>query len=266
LTTTAVSTLLPILRAADELETRFGSFLLGAGVVGEFGPVVLISVVFTREHSTPAQTTLMLTFVLIAVLTAAIALKVRPPKFLALLSRTMHASSQLPVRICILVWAFLTVLAQRLGLDMVLGAFASGMVVGLATRGEKGEPLRRKLDAIGFGFLIPMFFVTSGIRFDLGALLESARTLARLPVFLLSFLIVRGFPVLLYRRDLAKAEFLPLVLCSATALPLVVAITEIGVETGRMSTDNAAALVGAGMLSVLVFPLIAMALRRKSAV
>jgi Kef-type K+ transport system membrane component KefB len=175
----------------------------------------------------------------------------------------MHASSQVPVRLCLLVIAALVVLAEQLGLDMILGAFAAGSVVGLASRGEGGVILRHKLDAIGFGFLVPMFFVTSGIKFDVEALLASPSALLRLPVFLLCFLVVRGVPVCLYRREVEQADLLPLALYAATALPLVVAITEIGVATGRMRTDNAAALVGAAMLSVLLFPLSALILRRR---
>jgi len=148
---------------------------------------------------------------------------------MALLARTMYTSSQLPVRLCILLLVALVVLAEEFGLDMILGAFAAGTVVGLAIREEAGDPLRQKLDAIGFGFLIPIFFVTSGIKFDVGVLLESPTALLRLLVFLGLFLVVRGAPVLLYGRDLARRDRLPFALYSATALPLVVAITEIGV-------------------------------------
>jgi Kef-type K+ transport system membrane component KefB len=265
LTTTAIGTLLPILRDAGELQTPFGSFILAAGALGEFGPIVLISLLMTREHSRWGQTGFMVTFVVIAALMAALALRARPPQAVALLARTMYTSSQLPVRFCVLLLVSLGVLAEEFGLDMILGAFAAGMVVGLASRGEAGEPLRQKLDAIGFGFFIPIFFVTSGIKFDVRVLLESPSALLRLLVFLGLFLVVRGTPVLLYRRNLAREERLPFALYSATALPLVVAITEIGLATGRMRTDNAAALVGAGMLSVLLFPLIALTLRQRTA-
>jgi Kef-type K+ transport system membrane component KefB len=133
------------------------------------------------------------------------------------------------------------------------------------TKSEDAEPVRSKLEGIGFGFVIPIFFVYSGITFDLPALFESATSALRLPVFLALFLLVRGAPVwLLYRGVIAARDRVPLALTSATALPLVVAITTIGLEEGRMRPENAAALVGAGMVSVLLFPLAALTLRGRS--
>jgi Kef-type K+ transport system membrane component KefB len=263
LTTTTLGTLMPILRDSGELETKFGSHVLAAGMIGELGPIVLVSIVFTREHTHWLQTFLLVTFIFVVVGAAAIALWPSPPRIMALIGRTMESTSQLPVRIAILVLMLLVALANKFGLDMILGAFASGMVVGLATKGEQGQSLHHKLDAIGFGFLIPMFFVASGMKFDLPALLDNPRALLRVPLFLLFFLIVRGAPVLFYRSELTKKELLPFALYSSTALPFVIALTELGVSTGRMRTDNAAALVGAGMLSVLLFPMTAMTLRKK---
>jgi Kef-type K+ transport system membrane component KefB len=264
LTTTTLGTLMPILRDSGELETKFGSHVLAAGMVGELGPIVLVSIVFTRDHSHGLQTFLLVTFIFVVIGAAAVALWPSPPRLLALIGRTMESTSQLPVRIAILVLMMLVALANKFGLDMILGAFASGMVVGLATKGEQGQSLHHKLDAIGFGFLIPMFFVASGMRFDLQALLSNPQALLRVPLFLLFFLIVRGAPILLYRNELEKQELLPFALYSSTALPFVIALTELGVSTGRMRTNNAAALVGAGVLSVLLFPMMAMSLRKKS--
>src|SRR6185295_4521045 len=139
------------------------------------------------------------------------------------------------------------------------------MVVRLSSEGERGKVLREKLEAIGYGFLVPLFFVVSGIKFNLASLLENTDALLRVPFFLALFLLIRGAPSLLfYRKDLAKVERLPFILYISTALPLVVAITEIGVATGRMRSENAAALVGAGMVSVLLFPLLALALRKRA--
>jgi Kef-type K+ transport system membrane component KefB len=267
LTTTAIGTLLPILRDAGELETPFGRFVLAAGAVGELGPIMAISVVLTHDASRWTQTGLMLGFVLIASVAILVALRVHPSAAVALFARTMHASSQLPVRICILVLVGLVTLAGTFGLDVILGAFAAGLIVGLANRvgPGTGPALHHKLDAIGFGFLIPIFFVTSGIEFDVASLYARPEALLRVPVFLLLFLLIRGAPALLYTRAVGRADLLPLALYSATALPLVVAISELGVSTGRMRRDNAAALVGAAMLSVLIFPLVALALRARAA-
>jgi Kef-type K+ transport system membrane component KefB len=206
---------------------------------------------------------LMLGFVIIALMAALVALGLRPPKILELFERGMHSSTQLPVCISILLLACFDVLSSTIGLEAVLGAFAAGMVVGLASRGEANELFREKMEAICYGCFVPCFFVVSGIRFDLGSILHSPKTMLLLPVFLALFLVVRGAPVFLYRNDIPKEERWPLALYSATALPIVVAITSIGVRSGRMSTDIAASLVGAGLLSVLLFPAVASALLGK---
>jgi Kef-type K+ transport system membrane component KefB len=263
LTTSTLGVMLPVLRDSDEVQTKFGCYVLAAGITGELGPIVLVSLLFTRDHTHWTQTLFMVMFVLVTLGAALIALSPTPPRIIGLMSRTMEAASQLPVRLAILALMMLVALATKFGLDMILGAFASGMVVGLGSRGEQGVSLRHKLDAIGFGFLIPMFFVSSGMKFDLPALFQSPQVLLRIPLFLFLFLIVRGSPGLLYRHRLGVRDRISLGLYSSTALPLIIALTELGVETGRMSTRNAAALVGAGMISVLLFPVIAMALHGK---
>lgn len=264
LTATAMGTLMPILRDAGELKTEFGRFVMAAGAAGTFGPIVVISLVLTREYSEWRQIGFMLALVAITFLAALAALKIRPPKVLVLLNRTMRTSSQLPVRITMLLTDFLFVLSATFGLDAVLGAFAAGIIVGLVTGGEEGKLMRAKIDAVAFGFFVPFFFVTSGMKFDLGGLLQSPMTMLLVPVFMLLFLIVRGTSVFLYRKDLANRDLLPFAFYKATTLSMVVAITEIGVRSGRMQSDIAAALVGAGMLSVLLFPAIAGALRSRN--
>ena len=260
LTTTAMGTFLPILRDAGHLDSRFGSFVLAAGAVGEFGPVVVVSLVLTRVYGAWQEVALMLGFVAISVMAALIALGLRPPRLLKLLERTMHSSTQLPVVFSLLLVAVFVTLSQAIGLESVLGAFAAGMVVGIASQGEGGKLFREKSEAICFGFLVPFFFVVSGMNLDVGSLLQSPKTMLLTPMFLVLFLLVRGTPVLLYRNDIAKYERLPFALYSATALPMVVAITDIGVRTGRLQTGIAAALVGAGLFSVLLFPTVASAL------
>jgi Kef-type K+ transport system membrane component KefB len=176
----------------------------------------------------------------------------------------MNSASQLPVRIAILVLALLIAIAERFGLDLILGAFTAGMIVSLGTdAGKQGVRLLHRLEAIGYGFLIPMFFVTSGMHFDIQALVASPRALLRLPLFLLLLLVARSVPIVLYRYELAKEDRIPFVFYSATSLPLLIAIAEIGVQTGRMLPDNAAAIVGAGMLSILLFPITALLSRRR---
>ena len=264
LSTTAIGTLLPILRQAGVIETAFGRFVLGAGTIGEFGPIVLFSLIITGDEGVAVRSGLLATFVFIALACATVALRLRPPHVIELLSRELQSTSQLPVRLSMLLLGGLVVLADVLGLDILLGAFAAGSLVGLVARGPGAEPFRQKLDALGFGFLIPIFFVMSGSQVDLAAFFASPSNLVRVPLLLMLLLIVRGGPaLLLYRRDLAARECRLLALFSATTLPLVVVITEIGKATGRMLPENAAAMVGAGILSVLLFPLIALSLRAR---
>lgn len=258
LTTTALGTLLPVLSDAGVLPTKFGSYVLGVGTAGEFGPIVGVAVLLT--HKNPLISGLLLVvFVAVAVTTAFLATRARPPRVIALLRRHLDSSSQLPVRISVLMVIFLVYLAYELELDVLLGAFAAGIAVRFLIMGADSQVIESKLKAIGFGFLIPIFFIESGIHFDLHILLTRPNALLRLLMFLALMLIARGLPALvLYRRILTGTERVVLALLSATGLPLIVVITAIGTAEGRMRPENAAALVGAGMLSVLLFPAISL--------
>ncbi len=257
--TTAIGTLLPILREAGELDTSLGRFMIGAGAMGEFGPIVLFSLITAGAQGVAVRSALLATFAFIAVACAAIMLRlVRPELALGFLSRQLLTTSQLPVRLSMFLLGGLVVVADELGLDLLLGAFAAGSVVGLVSHGPRAGTFRQKLDALGFGFLIPIFFVMSGTQVDLAALLASPTRIARVPMFLLLLLIVRGVPAILYRHDLDVVDRRRLALFSATSLPLIVVIAEVGEATGRILPENAAALVGAGILSVLLFPLLAL--------
>jgi Kef-type K+ transport system membrane component KefB len=265
LTTTALGALIPILRDAGVLNSKFGSFAVAMGAAGEFGPIVLISVLLTAGEATShvvATVTLLALFGSLAGI-AFVASRKRPDYLGDLFWRKLHTSAQLPVRISVLLLAGLVLLTRRFGLDSVLGALAAGTIVRVSWWGHTGEMVRHKLEGIGYGFFVPIFFVASGLKFDLNALTSSAQALWRLPLFLLLFLVVRGVPVLLCQRDLPRGDLLPLALLAATELPLVVAVTEIAVETGKMRPVNASALVGAGMVSVLVYPLMALSLRKE---
>ena len=255
LTTTGLGTLLPILRDSGQLEAPFGRMMLAAGTLGEVGPIVAASLALSSRYSTWQEFLFLLVFLGLVALAAAIGVGARPPKVIALLSRTMHASTQLPVRLSLMILGGLILIANEFGFEAVFGAFATGMIVGLATRGPDGEAFRLKIDAVGFGWFAPFFYVGTGIAFDVGALTRDVPTMLLLPTFLALFLLVRGLPVLLYRRDLAKGELLPFALStSVTSLGLVVVITHVGLQTNHMSPDIARALVGAALLSLLVFP------------
>jgi Kef-type K+ transport system membrane component KefB len=253
LTTTALGTLLPILRDAGETSGPFGRAVFANGAVGEFLPIIAISV-FLSARGAWQSLVLLIGFCVLALLVAESSRWLKGRSLASLVNMGSETSSQTTVRVSVVLLVGLLLLAGELGLDVVLGAFAAGLVLRAAL--PEGDPsLERKLEGIGFGFFIPVFFVVSGMNVDLDSILENP---ARLVVFLALILVLRGLPVLLlFRGRLAGREPLRLGLYSATALPLIVAITEIGLATGEMRPENAAALVGAGLVSVLVFPLLA---------
>ena len=260
LTTTALGTLLPILHDAGALRTAIGPSILSVGAIGEFGPIVAVALLLTNRDARVTFLLLAL-FVAVAVIAALLATQVHPPRFIALMRRHLNSTAQLPVRISVLLVILLVYLAEKLSLDVLLGAFAAGVVVRLLIRGEDSEPITSKLEAIGFGFLIPIFFIESGINFDLHALIHMPKVLLLVPMFTAIFLFTRALPTwAFFRGAVTKVEARTLAVVSATGLPLIVVITTLGVDEHRMKPQNAAALIAAGMLSVLVYPLIGMRL------
>src|SRR5271165_2854909 len=180
------------------------------------------------------------------------------------LVRLQDTTAEIRVRFAVLLLVAFTALAARFGLESILGAFLAGAIVGLVDRDSASHPnFRIKLDAIGYGFLVPVFFVTSGIRLDLTGLLHSPSALVRVPVFLLALLVVRGLPALLRLRANGPKPTLALGLLQATSLPFIVAAAQIGVALGKITPLTAAALVCAGLLSVLIFPVLALANLRR---
>ncbi len=253
--TTAIGTLIPILDDAGELKTRFGTYLLAAGAVGEFGPILLITFLFSADSPLTSGAVLML-FIIVAVFAAVFAVR-----FVGIgweqIEGAMETSSQLPVRISVVLVFALAYLASDLGLDLLLGGFVAGIITRLALKGREVAIFESKLSAVGYGFLIPFFFVVSGVNFDMSALIDDPQRAVLVPIFFLLFLIVRGLPaMLLYRRVLDLRDRVALAFFSATELPLVVAITTIAVAEGHMKTTTSAALVGAAVLSTAVYPLL----------
>lgn len=262
LSTTALGVLLPMLRDSGQMDTPFGRLFIAAGTIGEVGPIIAMSLLLSEEYSTWQEFGLLLLFLALVALTAAASMGLRWRPVAALLQRTLHASTQLPVRLALFLLAGYFVLTEEFGFENILGAFAAGMVVGLATREPAGQPLRHKIDAICFGWFIPFFFVGTGIKFDLSALVQSWSTALLVPVFLGVLLLARGLPAWWYGRHLSPAERVPFALYSSVAsLSLVVVISDIGVRTRRIDAHVASALVGAALLSVLIFPTLAAALR-----
>jgi Kef-type K+ transport system membrane component KefB len=181
----------------------------------------------------------------------------------AALVRLQDTTAEIRVRAAIVLLVAFVALAERFGLETILGAFLAGAVVGLVDRDSRSHPrFRIKLEALGYGFLIPVFFVTSGLRLDLGGLVDDPAALARVPLFLLALLLVRGVPALLSVRTLGSRATAAVALLQATSLPFIVTATQIGVLTDLMTPVTAAALVCAGLLSVLLFPALALVLLR----
>ena len=262
LATTALGTLVPILSDAGVLPSPLGQHTLGAAVAGEFWPIVVISLFLTGAHATTASIVLLLGFGLVVAGAAGIAVHFRPPRIISIARETVNKSGQLAVRLSVALLAVLVLLADKLDFDFVLGAFAAGLIIGLVTQGETGEQVLPRIATIGYGLLIPVFFIATGMDFDLDGLLTGAG-LALAGVFLVLLLVTRGSSALLSVRELSARGTAALALFSATGLPLIVAVIEVGKERGEIDTDVAAALVGAGMASVLIYPLLGVLLARR---
>jgi Kef-type K+ transport system membrane component KefB len=256
LATTALGTLVPILSDAGLLKTPLGTAVLGNGVAGEFWPIVVISVFLTGVYGSAAELLLLVGFGLLVALAGWTALRARPPGVVRVLQETVHTTGQAAVRLSIVILAALVLLARDVGFDFVLGAFAAGLVVGLVLDTPDGEVVRMRLEGIGFGFLIPIYFVTTGLDFDVDSLL-TAKGLSLAALFLALLFVIRGSAALLWRRAFDARRTLSLALFVATGLPLIVAIVDIGTDRGAIDPDVGASLIGAGMISVLVYPFLA---------
>ncbi len=258
LATTALGVLVPMLRDSGTLETPFGRLVMAVGVVGELGPILLMSLLLSRQHSAGEESLLALAFLAIVLLVAWSLLRgVAAPPFLNLLRRTMTQSSQLPVRVAMLLLGVLVVTAEDFGLDLALGALAAGMIVKLSVQGAPNDLLQQKLDAVGFGFLVPVFFIASGMKLDVAAVFTSGPGLLRTAV-LFGALIVVHLPLMFMSRRVGTVrESVALGLYSATTLSLIVAMTDVAVNNGVMLPQEAGSLVVAGVLSVVLFPILA---------
>ncbi len=258
-TTTALGTLLPILHDNNMLSGQFGRLVLAAGAVGELFPILAISLFLTDRGEFVALISIA------AVCLAAILLTVLPrvlgdAKLRAVVEQGRRATAQTTLRLSIVLLLLLLVAAQHFGLDAVLGALLAGMVLRTWTRRMDVDvvPLEEKLDAVGYGFFIPIFFVTSGMTLDIQSIVKNP---LRLVVFFVLLLVVRGLPSLVvYRNALPLRQRAEMTFITATTMPLLIALAEIGLSDGVMIPANAAAMVGAGVLSVLVFPSVAAAL------
>src|SRR5713101_6668712 len=267
LVATALGVVIPLLKDAGESSSTFGQIVIAGAMFAEFGSIILLSLFFSREATSTATKLVMLAgFVLLAAGFAFVVLRLEQSKRIAaVLLRLQDTTAQIRVRGAFMLLVAFVALASVLGLETILGAFIAGVILRLVDgdRMMTHPQFRQKLEAIGFGVFIPVFFVTSGLQFNLPALFASPTTILRVPIFLAALLVVRGLPALLYRPLVGSRRSMAAGLLQATSLSFIVAATQIGRELGLITKATGAALVAAGLLSVLIFPLLALTLLRR---
>ena len=266
LVATSLGIVIPLLKDAGEVSSDFGQLTIAGASIADFGAIILLSLFFSRQATgIGAQLVLLGGFALLAVVVAiALTRTERSMRLSTVLLRLQDTTAQIRVRGAFVLLVAFAAFAERLGLEVILGTFIAGAILALVDRDQMmthGQ-FRTKLEAVGFGIFIPIFFVTSGIRFDLAALLAHPSTIVLVPVFLVALLVIRGVPALLYRPLVGGRRTIVAGLLQATSLPFIVAASQIGLELGVLSQATAAALIATGLLSVLVFPLGALLLLR----
>jgi Kef-type K+ transport system membrane component KefB len=267
LSATSLGLVVPVLKDAGQIDGTVGQSAVLAATVADFSAIVLLSLLFSASGaSTSSRVSLLGVFVLLVVVTGLVVSRAgRVMRLGDVLVRLQDTTAEIRVRFAVVLIVAFTALAERAGLESILGAFLAGVVIGTVDRDSTSHPaFRTKLEAIGFGFVIPVFFISSGLQLDLHGLLNQPSALLRVPVFLLALLIIRGVPALLQLRAVGIRSTLAIGLLQATSLPFIVAAAQIGIELHRISAVTGAAMVTAGLLSVLLFPLAALALLRAS--
>ena len=267
---TSLGLIVPILEDADVADRPVGQFAIAGASLGEITPVVLLSLFFSGRATAIGPKLLLLSLLGVLVVLVVIGtLRIERSMWITrMINRLADTSAQIRIRLSMLLVVGLGAVATHLGFEAILGAFIAGAILRLVDAdAEHNHPLfHPKLDAIGYGFLIPVFFVTSGLTFNLSVLFSSASTLLRVPLFLLALLVVRGLPAVLYRSALPSIRDVAAVgLLQATSLPFIVAATTIGLQVHAIRPANAAALVAAGLFSVIIFPIVSLQLLRPSA-
>lgn len=264
---TTLGIIVPLLKDAGESSTDFGQLVIAGAMFAEFSSILLLSLFFSRQAAgTGTQLVLLGGFVLLAAAFASAVLRLeRSQHIAAVLLRLQDTTAQIRVRGAFVLLVAFVALASLLGLETILGAFIAGVILRFVDgdRMMTHPEFRQKLEAIGFGVFVPVFFVSSGIQFDLAALLSSPSTILLVPIFLAALLLVRGLPALLYRPLVGGRRSIIAGLLQATSLSFIVAATQIGLELGLITRATGAALIAAGLLSVLIFPIVALTLLRR---
>ncbi len=259
LMSTSAGLLLPLLKDAGEGTTEFGQLVMTAAALAEVVPIMLLSLFFSAASKTSQEQLISLgIFLALLVLIGLTLSTVRRLRGLdRMLDHLEHRSGQLRVRAALTLALACGVLAYRFGFASILGAFAAGLLVKLVeiSRHKPDPDFQTKLEGIGFGFLIPIFFIATGVEFQLKDLLDHPVALAEVPLFLIALLFVRGLPALLYRRHTGTRRAVAAGLLQATTLTFVIVATQIGLAAGKVTPTVAAALVAAGLLSAALFPI-----------
>jgi Kef-type K+ transport system membrane component KefB len=267
LSATSLGVLVPVLKDAGESGSTFGQLIIASGTIADFATVILLSLFFSREAGSATTKVILLAgLFVIAVLVALIIRGAeRSMGIGAVLVRLQDTTAQIRIRGAFVLLVGLVALAGKLGLEVILGAFIAGAILSLVDqdRAMTHADFRRKLEAAGFGIFIPVFFVTTGVKYDLDALTANVSTLLHVPVFLAALVAVRGLPALLYRPVIPRERIPVAVLMQATSLPFIVAATQVGLTLGVVTPANAAALIAAGLLSVVIFPAVSLSLLRR---
>jgi Kef-type K+ transport system membrane component KefB len=263
---TSLGVIIPVLKDVGELTTKFGQLVLAAASIADFGAVILLSFFFSGEGGPGSTAVLLGAFIgLLGVTFFAVRAAERSKRVEEDLLRQQDSSAQIRVRAAMVLMIAFVALAEGLGLEVILGSFAAGGLLALLDPDKRmtHPDFRTKLEAMGFGLFIPVFFVTSGIRFDLEALLDDPSNLAMVPIFLAALLAVRGLPAFIYRDFLGGRRATIAGLLQATSLPFIVAATTIGMDLGLIDAAESSALIAAGLLSVLIFPVSGLGMLRR---
>jgi Kef-type K+ transport system membrane component KefB len=268
LSATSLALVTPVLREGDQIATRLGQLTMACASLSEFAAVALLSLLFTKETaSTSIRLALAGAFLGLIVVVGLVAARVSHARVIRRMFERLHGgTAQIRVRGSIMIMALFVVLAQEVGLEAILGALVAGALLGVLDRGSLREHVefRAKLDAVGYGFLAPVFFIWSGMSIDLDALRDQPSRLVLIAVFLIAFLLVHMVAVPIYRRTVsARSAVVAGLLGSTSSLPFVVTATAIGQASGLISAATAAAMLVAGVLSALVFPVVALLLVRR---
>jgi Kef-type K+ transport system membrane component KefB len=267
LSATSLGVLVPVLKDVGEIESTFGQLIIASATIADFATVILLSLFFSREAgSTTSKVILLAGLFVVAVLVALLIAGIEHSRRLGeVLRRLQDTTAQIRIRAAFVLLIGLVALATNLGLEVILGAFIAGAIISLVDRDRAmtHPDFRRKLESAGFGIFIPVFFVTTGVRYDLDALTSDMSTLLHVPIFLAALVAVRGLPALLYRPVIPRERLPVAVLMQATSLPFIVAATAVGLALDVVSPANAAALIAAGLLSVVIFPAASLVLLRR---